>query len=76
MSTIGEIAESVLNEVKAQNLVKLAQREIVSTDSNRQDMKTPVGKALLKLAAEIRKVSSTITEDDLEHFLSEVGRAG
>ena len=72
---IGQIAEKIVDEVRQNALIKVAQHEVVKEASKRPNPKTEIGKALYKLAEEVRKGSVDVTVDDVKNFLAEVGHA-
>jgi hypothetical protein len=73
--SIGNLAEQVLNEVKSDKLVKLAQYKVLKEAQVKPRMRTEVGQALMKLAEELRNAPEDITMGDLEDFLSGSGNA-
>lgn len=73
---IGKMAEQIVEEVRQNALLKIAQHEVVKEASTRPNPKTEIGKLLHKFAAEIRSVRGDVTVADVKKFLAEVGHAG
>jgi len=67
--TIGNIAEEVLEEVRGAKLTKLAQAKTVDADSRRPNMRTEVGKAMYKVAQDLRNAAEPITVGEVEEFV-------
>jgi len=67
--TIGNLAEQVLEEVRGEKLMKLAQAKTVDVDSQRPVMRTEIGKAIYKTAQALREKGSPITVSDVENFV-------
>jgi hypothetical protein len=74
--SIGQIAEQIVNEVRQNALIKVAQHEVVKEASKRPNPKTDIGKLLYKAAAELRREGNDVTVADVQNFLAEVGHAG
>jgi len=77
--TIGDIAEAIVNEVKAESLTKLAQTQFVKEASQTPNPKTAIGKLLHKVAGDLRrspKGTDVVSVGDVREFLREVGHAG
>lgn len=74
-TTIGQLAEQILDEVKKEALVKIAQREVVKEASKRPNLKTDVGKLLHKFAEELRNAPQDVSVQDVKDFLKEAGHA-
>lgn len=73
--SIGELAEQVLQEVKSEKIVKLAQHRILKEAQAKPVMHTKVGKTLMKLAADLRSEPTDLTVSDVENFVNEAGNA-
>lgn len=73
---IGKMAEEIVEEVRQNALLKVAQHEVVKEASARPNPKTELGKLLHKLAAEVRNMPNDVTVADVKNFLAEVGHAG
>lgn len=73
--SIGNLAEQVLQEVKGQKIVKLAQHRILQESQDKPVMHTEVGKNLMKLAEDLRNESDDVTVAELETFLNEAANA-
>lgn len=73
--SIGRLAEEVLNEVRAQSTVKLAEQQILKHASESPPAKTDVGQLLQKVARNLRSKSDDLTLGDVEDFFEEVARA-
>jgi hypothetical protein len=74
--SIGKLAEEIVEGVKQNALLKIAQHEVVKEASQRPNPKTEVGKLLLKVAQDLRSKSEDVTVSDVQDFLNEVGHAG
>ena len=69
-SSIETLAEEVLQEVKSAKLTKLAQHQFVKESAKKPNITTNIGKALVKLAEDLRSNSGSITAKDLEDFVN------
>jgi len=68
--SIGKMAEDILAEVKDGKLTKLAEHVILDNAEKRASSRTELGRAALKLAAELRSnATSSVTVDDLRKFV-------
>lgn len=74
--SIGNLAEQVLDEVRSNKLTKLAQHEIVKEAAARPNVTSPLGQALLKVAAGLRDQNDDVTVADVENLVREVNDAG
>jgi len=72
-SSIGNLAEEVLQEVKSDKLVKIAQYKMLK--EAKPVMRTQIGKTLMKLATDLRTAPDDVTVGDLERFLAEADDA-
>jgi len=68
--SIGTLSEEVLQEVKSAKLTKLAQHQLVKEAAMKPTIQTNIGKALIKLADDLRSNSGGITVKDVEDFLN------
>jgi len=73
--SIGNLAQQVLDEVKANNLVKLAEHQILQNVSGQQPATTEIGQLLQKVAGLLRSKSSNVTVGDVGDFLEELNHA-
>lgn len=73
--SIGYIAEQVLQEVKSEKLVKIAQHQMVKEAQEKPVMHTEIGKTLMKLAEDLRDDSEGVTVGEFESFISEANDA-
>lgn len=71
--SIGNLAEEVLQEVKSDKLVKIAQHKILQ--EAKPTMHTSIGRTLMKLAVDIRNAPEDVTVGELENFISEADNA-
>ena len=67
--SIGQIATSILDEVKANKLIKLAQQTIIKEAAHRPEPTTDVGKLLHKLAEEVRSGNVDVSVADVKQFV-------
>ncbi len=67
--SIGQIAASILDEVKANKLIKLAQHTIIKEATQRPMPTTDVGKLLHKLAEEVRSGHTEVSVADVKQFV-------
>ena len=67
--SIGNLAEQVLEEVRSEKLVKLAQVQTVDVDGKKPRMRTEIGKALYKAAQALRSGDTEVTVGDVEDFV-------
>ena len=67
--SIGQLAQQVLDEVKANKLIKLAQQTIIKETTQHPAMVTDVGKLLHKLGEEVRSGRADISVDDVKKFV-------
>lgn len=74
--SIGTLAEEIVESVKQNALIKIAQHEVVKEASQNSVPKTEIGKLLLKVASDLRRESEDVTVADVKSFLDEVGHAG
>lgn len=73
---IGKMAEQIVEEVRQNALLKIAQHEVVKEASARPNPKTEIGKLLHKFANALRNTPNDVTVADVKKFLTEVGHAG
>lgn len=71
---IGELVENVLETVRGNMLTKLAEHEIVRELEAQPKFNTDLGKALHKLATDLRQGSADVSLADLTAFVTEVSR--
>jgi len=68
--SIGNIAEEILAEVKAGKLTKVAEHVILEEAEKKAVARTDLGRAALKLAAELRtNAGSDVSVEDLRQFV-------
>ncbi len=72
-SSIGNLAEEVLQEVKSDKLVKIAQYKMLK--EAKPVMRTQIGRTLMKLATDLRNAPDDVTVGDLERFIAEADNA-
>ena len=70
--SIGNLAEEILNEVKKENLVKLAEYRIFKNAAEHAPAETEIGQLLQKVASLLRSHSDNVTVGDVESFLGEL----
>lgn len=73
---IGQIAEAVLEEVRADALTKLAELEVIQDCAAAPNYTVPAALELHKFAAEIRSGTTSVSVGDVLHFLEELRHAG
>jgi hypothetical protein len=73
--SIGSLAQEVLNEVRKDNLMKVAEHQILKTASSRTPATTEIGQLLQKVANRLRSKSDEVTVGDVENFLRELSDA-
>jgi len=74
--SIGKIAEEIVETVKQNGLLKIAQYQIVKEASQHPNPKTEIGKLLFKAAEDLRSKSADVSVAEVKDFLNEVGHAG
>lgn len=74
--SIGKLAEEIVEGVKQNALLKIAQHEVIKTASAQPHFRTEAGKLLRKVAQDLRSKSEDVTVADVKAFLKEVGHAG
>lgn len=74
--SIGKLAEEIVEGVKQNALLKIAQHEVIKEASAQPHLKTEVGKLLHKVAQDLRRKSEDVSVADVQAFLKEVGHAG
>lgn len=73
---IGKLAEEIVESVKQNALLKIAQHKVVKEASQKPHLKTEVGRLLHKMAQDLRSKSADVTVAEVQEFLDEVGHAG
>lgn len=72
---IGTLAEEVLDHVKTQTVVKLAEYEAAKKASLRPNPKTELGQIMLKMADVLRSKSADVSVSDVQDFVEGFGHA-
>jgi len=73
---IGTMAEEVLDHVRTQSVVKLAEYQAAKEASLRPEPKTVLGAVMLKLADALRSKSEDVSVADVQQFVDGVHNAG
>ncbi len=72
---IGTLAEEVLDHVRTQTVVKLAEYEAAKNASLRPDPKTELGQVMLKMADVLRSKSEDVSVHDVQNFVEGLSHA-
>lgn len=75
IGSIGKLAEQVLQEIRSDKIVKLAQYQMIKEAQEKPRMHTEIGRVMMKLAEDLRGEFGDVTVSEFENFINEADNA-